>query len=279
MNLLHALSPRESAVAACARALKESILKGELEAGSSLPPERELAATFGVNRLTLRSALSQLGAAGLIAVRHGSGNVVRDFAQDGGPDLLPTLVALARDGKQWREVIADMLAVRRALAGAALERLVRNKEPKALKALEAAVEQFALEAERPGATADTLAAADQVMIRTLLKQTSVVLALTANPIFRVLEQLPELRAAMFAQPAFNVAGYRLLIAGLKKRDPQTAQQVLEALAVMDEALLERLSTRRTHRCPPESSSPFAPSTRCWCSTSSSRPSRTSSRRS
>lgn len=247
MPALRALPPRESAVAACARSLRESIVRGDLPAGSSLPPERELAATFGVNRLTLRAALGQLGAAGLIAIRHGSGNVVRDFVQDGGPDLLPTLVSLARDGRQWREVIRDMLAVRRALAGAALERLSQTLDARKLRQLEAAVEQFATEAERPGASCDSIAAADQQMVRTLLQQTSVVMALTANPIFRLLEQLPELRAAMFAQPAFNVAGYRLLIAGLKKKDPLVAGSVLEALAAMDEALLERLSSRRTSR--------------------------------
>jgi len=247
MNLLRALPPRESAVAACARSLKESIVRGELAAGSALPPERELAATFGVNRLTLRAALSQLGAAGLLSVRHGSGNVVRDFMQDGGPDLLPTLVSLARDGRQWREVVRDMLAVRRALARAALERLSEELSARGLGELEAAVEQFAAEAERPGATPDTVAAADQQLIRALLKQTSVVLALTANPIFRVLEQLPELRAAMFAEPALNVAAYRQLIVGLKAKDPLTAQQVLDALSLMDAALLERLASWRTHR--------------------------------
>ena len=52
---------------------------------------------------------------------------------------------------------------------------------------------------------------------------------------------------MFAQPELNVAGYRLLIAGLKKKDLHTARNVLEALAAMDEALLERLSTRRSPR--------------------------------
>ena len=60
-------------------------------------------------------------------------------------------------------------------------------------------------------------------MRALLKETSVVLALAANPIFRVLKELPELRAEMFAQPALNLAGYQLLVEGLKRKDPTVAQ--------------------------------------------------------
>lgn len=247
MIQLRPVPPRETAVAACARSLKESIVNGELEAGGSLPPERELAVTLGVNRLTLRAALAQLGAAGLISVRHGSGNVVRDFEEEGGPDLLPTLVSLARDRRQWREVIRDMLLVRRTLAGAALERLSASLAAPGLRRLEAAVAQFALVVAQPDATAETIAQADQQVVRALLKETSVVLALAANPIFRVLKELPELRAEMFAQPALNLAGYQLLVEGLKRKDPNVAEQVLEALGAMDAALLERLSARRTHR--------------------------------
>lgn len=243
MNLLRALPPRESAVAACARSLRESILRGDLAAGSSLPPERELAVTFGVNRLTLRAALAQLGASGLVAVRHGSGNVIREFSEAGGPDLLPTLVSLARDQEQWREVVGDMLLVRRALARAMLERLARSIDAKGLRRLEAAVEAFAATAEAPGASSESIALADQLLVRTILKGTGVVLALAANPIFRLLEELPELREAMFAKPELNVAGYRMLVAGLKRKDPTVTTQMIDALEILDDALLKRLKRR------------------------------------
>jgi DNA-binding FadR family transcriptional regulator len=227
-------------VAACARSLRESIVSGELSVGASLPPERELAATFGVNRLTLRAALAQLGAAGLIAVRHGSGNVVRDYFEVGGPDLLPTLVALATDPGQWREVVEDMLRVRRALAGAVLERLVGSMTPAKLKRIEAAVERFIEVAQAPGASAEEILRADQRVGKELLREAGPVLALAANPIYRVLDELPELGTAMFAQPELNVAGYRLLISCLKDRDPEVVQNMLTLLASLDEALLDRL---------------------------------------
>ena len=88
------IHPREPAHQACEHALRRAILRGELAAGDRLPPERALAVQLGVSRLTLRAALATLDAAGLVSVRHGSGYVVRDFARDGGPDLLGGLAEL-----------------------------------------------------------------------------------------------------------------------------------------------------------------------------------------
>jgi len=90
---------RESAVDACARAVREAILRGELRPGERLPPERDLADRLGVARLTLRAGLAKLAAAGLVAARQGSGYVVQDFRQRGGPDLVPGLLAAA--GPYW----------------------------------------------------------------------------------------------------------------------------------------------------------------------------------
>jgi GntR family transcriptional regulator len=46
----------------------------ELAPGESLPPERALAARFGVSRSTVRQAVTDLVAAGLVQRVHGSGN-------------------------------------------------------------------------------------------------------------------------------------------------------------------------------------------------------------
>lgn len=48
----------------------------ELEPGTSLPPERQLAAELGTSRTTLRKALAQLAAEGVLTSTQGSGNYV-----------------------------------------------------------------------------------------------------------------------------------------------------------------------------------------------------------
>jgi GntR family transcriptional regulator, transcriptional repressor for pyruvate dehydrogenase complex len=53
--------------------LAQSIRLGVLVDGDQLPPERELAETFGVSRVTLREAIKALREAGLVESRRGRG--------------------------------------------------------------------------------------------------------------------------------------------------------------------------------------------------------------
>ncbi len=56
--------------------IKALIARGELHAGSSLPPVRQVADDLGVNLNTIAFAYRTLQKEGLIKVRHGSGAVV-----------------------------------------------------------------------------------------------------------------------------------------------------------------------------------------------------------
>jgi len=58
--------------------LQRMIAEGELEPGSRLPPQRELAERFNVSRASLREAVLQLESLGLIRVEPSRGAFVRD---------------------------------------------------------------------------------------------------------------------------------------------------------------------------------------------------------
>lgn len=57
-------------------ALRRLIEAGEWQAGEAIPPERELIDRYGVSRITVRQALSDLEAEGLLLRRHGKGTFV-----------------------------------------------------------------------------------------------------------------------------------------------------------------------------------------------------------
>jgi GntR family transcriptional repressor for pyruvate dehydrogenase complex len=190
------------------------ILAGELAPGERLPPERALAERFAVNRVTLRSALARVAAAGLLEVRQGRGYTVRDFRRVGGPDLLVGLAQLARGESRLAAVAADLLLVRRSLARAVVARLLE---------------------ERPELGEIRAAEADAGVVAALLAATgSPVLQLCLNPVRVVLAELPELRAAMFRAPAENAAGWRALVAMLEAPSPPPG-----ALEILDALLLAR----------------------------------------
>lgn len=57
------------------------IRSGELTGGTPLPPERNLAVDLGVSRVTVRAAYRSLVEEGLVEVRAGSGNYVRQLTK------------------------------------------------------------------------------------------------------------------------------------------------------------------------------------------------------
>lgn len=56
--------------------LREKIRQGSFAPGEQLPPENELAATYGVSRATVRSALANLQREGTVVRRQGAGTYV-----------------------------------------------------------------------------------------------------------------------------------------------------------------------------------------------------------
>jgi GntR family transcriptional regulator len=75
-------------------ALADEIQRGGRPAGSRLPPERALAEHFGVSRVTLRRALDELAAAGVVE-RSGSGWVVAAGAIGEPPNELMSFSEMA----------------------------------------------------------------------------------------------------------------------------------------------------------------------------------------
>lgn len=230
-----------SAVDACAESLQVAILEGTHPAGERLPPERELAATFGVGRATVRSALGRLATRGLLEVRQGSGYAVRDFRRAGGMDLLPQLAKLS-DERGELAIARELLRVRRHLAAAVVERL-GELDTADLQRVHAAIDTFERLAEE-GADPAELAEADLEIVAALLEASgSVPLQLCFNPLMQVVRVMPRLRAAIYAAPETNVLAYRALLAAIAAGElPADPLALLEA---RDTDNLAALAANRT----------------------------------
>ena len=74
-----------------AEQLRDAILDGRFPAGSKLPPERELAAEFRVNRASIRNAIKVLEGLRLVRVRQGDGATVQPLV-DASLELLPAMI-------------------------------------------------------------------------------------------------------------------------------------------------------------------------------------------
>ncbi len=235
-----AAAPAASAVDACFDHLRRAIVSGQLPPGQRLPPERELAQQLAVNRTTLRSALTRLHAAGLIASRQGSGTLVRDFRRAAGPELLPELLELTTDPAERRKLVDDLLLMRRQMAAAVLARLVAGVTPRARATVAAAVDVLARAIDAGAAVAD-LAEADLAVLAALLDATgSPALALCFNPVSEVLRRCPPLCAALYATPRANLQAWLALCDWLAAPDAAAIGLMLAAIDAGDAAALDRL---------------------------------------
>ena len=183
------IAERKSAVQLCEDELKTAILKGQFQVGDQLPPEREMAEMFGLNRLTIRTALARLAAQGLLSVRQGRGYRVENYRTAGGPQLLASLIELASSQGQRLEMIEDLLRIRRHLARGILEKIADQPRTE-LTGLDHAIEEFAATVERGGSIAE-LAQADMNVLSALIGLIdSPVYGLCLHPIQQVVLELP-----------------------------------------------------------------------------------------
>jgi GntR family transcriptional repressor for pyruvate dehydrogenase complex len=116
--------------------IEEEILRGRLPVGGKLPPERELAARFGVSRPIVREALRGLAARGLIEIAPGRGAFARPVQAGDAARPLDTLYR--RQNTTPREVVeARMMLEREAAVLAA-----RRATPEELAAMQGVLARF-----------------------------------------------------------------------------------------------------------------------------------------
>jgi GntR family transcriptional regulator len=91
--------------------LRGRVLSGEWERGARMPSENELATSYQVSRVTVRTALKSLEGQGLVDIRHGAGTFVADFGVSirAGLQELGSITATIRElghepGMEWRSI-------------------------------------------------------------------------------------------------------------------------------------------------------------------------------
>jgi len=129
--------PKASALLAAR--LRERILNGQLEEGSSLPTERDLCLQTGLGRSSIREALRILEHQGFLSTRPGrnGGSVVRLPRRDSVETSLGHFIR----GRQIRRV--SLLEARHAVEPAAARLAARHREPADVAELERLYEENA----------------------------------------------------------------------------------------------------------------------------------------
>ncbi|MFH9010923.1 FadR/GntR family transcriptional regulator [Streptomyces sp. NPDC017943] len=208
---------RQSVVDVLEERLRTSILDGTLAPGSLLPPERELAASYGVTRTTLKHALSRLEQAGLLRTRHGVGTRVLDFLRSGGVDLLPLLVG--QDGR-W---LSDVFEARRAIGGIIARKAASQCRTSQAVRLRAAVDAVAGASDPAGAQL-----AEAEVHRELARATgNRVYLLLTNTLLNAYLPVRHVMSTPFADPAVAAERIGQVVEAVAHREVEDAGRAAE----------------------------------------------------
>jgi DNA-binding FadR family transcriptional regulator len=115
-----------------AEQLRDAVLDGRFPAGSKLPPERELAAEFRVNRTSVREAIKVLEGLGLVHVRQGDGVTVRPLVEASLGVLGPMIF---HGGRVDATLMAEMGEVLRPLLLELARAAIARRRPEHLRAM------------------------------------------------------------------------------------------------------------------------------------------------
>lgn len=203
------------------------ILDGTLAPGSTLPPERELSETFGVNRQAIRQALNRLSDVGLISISRGSRSRVLDWRRSGGLVLLPYILSSTVSTPDSENVVIDPGVARsimemRSCLGPDVARLCAERAlPSTVRRILEAVERLA--------EADDLQDRAQYswdMWTAMVEGAdNIAYQLALNSLRVAGEPLAPLVAAIREDELRDVAGHRRLARAVENSEPDEAERV------------------------------------------------------
>ena len=215
--------------------LESMILDGTLLASQKLPPERELALEFDVSRPSLREAIGNLQARGLVERKQGGGTFVNRNLNSAMTDPLMDLVS------QRPETQFDLLEFRHALEGMAAYYAALRGQPEDYNALKQALndvptpkahESKRAQAAAPGQFYIILARASHNMV--LLHVMSTMQSMLVDNIERNFDML-----AAHPEAVEDIAKQRReIVEAIASRDPEAARQACNThLAFIEKTLL------------------------------------------
>lgn len=189
------------------RQVASQILDGGYAVGRNLPPERQLAEDFGVNRHVIREAIKRVEQIGLVKSRQGGGTTVLDFERTAGLDALALLAEYAAGdlagARLWRAGFEMRAAI-----GADLARLCALRVDTAVKA-----DLLAIAHRLSGAPKDTsLVALDLSFWERMLDGAdNIAYRLAYNSLIRSAQAAPELQLQWTIQE-LETSDFRIPIA-------------------------------------------------------------------
>ncbi len=199
--------------------IQQMIIRGGLDPGTRLPPEREMAEQLGVSRTVMREAVHTLVARGLLESKHGVGTTVRRITS--GQVAEPLRLVLQAQGQS---ISVDHLHQVRSILEVAIAELA------ALHATSedmAALEQALARLESAQNDSAQFALCDTEFHRTLAQAThNPLLMLLLDSIRDLMQEVREAVAGYPGLPGKVMPSHRRIVARVVVRDARGARRAM-----------------------------------------------------
>jgi GntR family transcriptional repressor for pyruvate dehydrogenase complex len=215
-----------------AEQIRNLISSGQLKPGDLLPPERELAVKLGVGRSSIRDAVRTLEVMGILDPRQGHGTVVRDLSTEA------LVVPLANILTRKREMVSELLEVRRMLEPALAGRAAKNATPQEIAEMGRILDRHEAKLRRgePAVDEDSefhyalaLAARNSVVLRVL------------DVLMDLLRESRSRSLQVKGRPKRSFEGHRRILRAIQQRDAKAAESaVRKHLEEIEEIVLRQL---------------------------------------
>ena len=194
--------------------LRQQILQGAYNIGTRLPPERSLSTEMGVNRLTLRAAISHLEAEGLLKAQQGQGVTVCDFHHTASLELLRYL--------PLDERLSEVLSLRQLLLAEAVSTACSTATEADLNRLKSIAEQ-----QLRRSNENEFVDGDHHFFSVLVESTqSFTLQLLYNSISRITASQPPWTNHLITNRQQACSSYQAFIKLVVNRNPTLAKKTL-----------------------------------------------------
>lgn len=193
--------------------LRNNILDGTYSIGTRLPAERTLATELGVNRLTLRAAISHLEADGLLKAHQGQGITVCDFHQTASLELLTHL--------PLEERLSEVLSLRQLLLAESVSQACSNASTADINRLKSIADQQSRKENQDFIEGDAL------FFGVLIEATqNLTLQLLYNSISRITVNQDTWKNHLLTNRQQALGSYQAFISLISHRNPSLAKKTL-----------------------------------------------------
>lgn len=215
----------EKLASAVTRQIEQLILRGILRPGDRLPAERELSERLGVSRPSLREAVGELQARGLLTSKAGAGVYVADVLGNAFSPALTRLFASHEDA------LLDYIAFRRDMEGLAAARAARHGSDTDLALVDTIFRKMEAAHDKRDPTDEAALDADFHMAIVEASHNVIMLHMMRSMMDLLREGVFYNRSVMFRQRTTRdmlLDQHRAINAGLQARDPDRARAAIEA---------------------------------------------------